>query len=122
MISYLGYKFMHLTGIFLILISLGGLLILRGTAEETRRVWRKHLSILNGVGLLIAFVAGFGLMARLNLDWPWPGWIYLKLLVWLYFGAVIALINRLEAPGKALLWLSIVAAALGAYLANFKPF
>ena len=121
MISYFGYKVLHLAGIFLLLLSLGGLMVER-TVSAGGSDWRRHLAILNGIGLVLILFAGFGLVARLDLSWPWPGWVFAKLVIWVFFGGLIALVNRLRSGVSLLWWAAFAAAVLAAVLANYKPF
>ena len=83
--SYETYKVLHLLGIMLLFACLGGLAILTLRGGEDRDVapLRKLLTIGHGVSLLVVFVAGFGLMARIGIMKGWPTWIYAKLALWL---------------------------------------
>ena len=119
MISYLTYKIIHLTGVFLVLFTLGSLLVL---PKESSTGWQKQLKIWNGVGLLLAFVAGFGLLARLGVSWPWQFWVFAKVIIWLVLGAMIALRKRVPDSQKILWWLTLVLVILAAVFANLKPF
>ena len=62
--SYAFYKWLHLTGIFLTLMPLGGMLLhmMNGGTRDFAR--RKVLGALHGLGTLLALVGGFGLLAR----------------------------------------------------------
>lgn len=121
MISYFGYKVLHLAGVFLLLLSLGGLLVDR-TVSAAGTKWKRRLSILNGIGLILVLIAGFGLLARLGVSWPWQGWVFAKLLIWVLFGGLIALVKRLRTGVDSLWWIALAAAVLAAYFANYKPF
>ena len=84
--SYTFYKLLHLSGIFLLLLSLGGIASHRlqgGTKANFKN--RKFFMMFHGIGLLVSFVAGFGLMARAGYSFT-SGWIYVKLGVWLLLG------------------------------------
>lgn len=122
MFSYFAYKFLHLVGIFLILLSLGGLLAGRAFAQDSSFTWRKLLTALHGIGLVLVFVAGFGLLARLEIEWANQGWVYLKILGWLVIGLVPVLARKAPSRALMLFWVSMVVAIAAAYLANFKPF
>ena len=117
MLSYHAYKLIHLLGIFLLLLSLGGQLV-----QSEMESWRKLLKASHGVGLLLLFVAGFGLIARLGVEWPWPAWIYLKLFIWILLGTLPAFARRTASSGKVLWWPVLGLATFAAYLATFKPF
>ncbi|MFQ5929099.1 MAG: hypothetical protein ACE5MK_05330 [Acidobacteriota bacterium] len=122
MVSYSIYKIIHLIGIFMIFVSLGGLIVVSATDEANSSRWRKLAAITNGIGLVVVMVAGFGLLARLPIDWPWPGWVFLKMLIWLIFAAMIVLTGRVSKSGNYLWWGSLLLAGVAAYLALFKPF
>ena len=117
MISYHAYKLIHLVGLFLLLLSFGAQLV---DWNSTR--WRKYCTVSHGVGLLLLFVAGFGLLARLGIDFPWPLWIYLKMLVWLLLGLIPVLVRRSRSAGKPYWWAILLLVTFAAYLATFKPF
>lgn len=120
--SYGFYKVLHLVSVMAIFLSLGALtlhIMMGGNKKFPQRKW---IMITHGVAMLIVFVAGFGLMARLNMVKSWPGWIWGKMLIWLFFGAVVAFIPRFPQWTKAI-WLGLlVIGGVAAYLANFKPF
>jgi hypothetical protein len=113
------YKLLHVVGLMLLFLGLGGMLF-GARAEQDRAP--AGTAALHGVGLLVMLVGGFGMMARLGIHWPWPGWLVAKLGVWLVIGALPVLVQRRLLPrGPA--WL--VAAGLGAlaaWLALSKPF
>ena len=117
--SYAIYKLLHVVGLMLLFLGMGGMLL--GARAEPDRAPRRT-AVLHGVGLFVMLLGGFGMMARLGIDWPWPGWLFAKLGVWLVIGALPVLVRRQVLPrGPA--WL--VAAGLGAlaaWLALSKPF
>lgn len=119
MSSYSFFMILHFIGVFMVLVSLGGLIVL-GVVEDSR--WRKLAAITNGVGLVVIFVGGFGLLGMLQLGWPWPGWILAKMLIWLIFAVLMVLAKRASRLGSALWWGSVILAAVAAALANLKPF
>ena len=116
---YAIYKLLHVIGLMILFLGMGGML-LRARAEQDRAP--KGTAALHGVGLFVMLVGGFGMMARLGIHWPWPGWLIAKLCVWLIIGALPVLVRRQVIPrGPA--WL--VAPGLGALAAWFaigKPF
>lgn len=117
------YKVIHLLGIMMLFLSFGGVIVyaINGGARETN-AWRKPAAITHGIGLLLALVGGFGLLARLGIGWPWPGWVIAKLIIWLIFAAVVGMAARRPAMGKALWWLLLILGGIAAYLAGAKPF
>lgn len=121
--SYQFYKIMHLTGIAMTLLSLGGLMVHAITGgSKAAMAWRRPVMITHGLGLLLALVGAFGLLARLGIHWPWPGWVIVKLGIWLVLGGVVAVVFRKPEVNRALWVLVIALFVLAAYLANFKPF
>jgi hypothetical protein len=102
------YKLLHLLGIMLLFASLGGMAVLGLRGGEDREVGpiRKLLAIAHGVSLLVVFVAGFGLMARLGIMSGWPTWIFVKIALWLVLGAAVVLVRRTPELGRV--WLLLL--------------
>jgi hypothetical protein len=116
------YKNLHLIGVFMILVALGGFIVQQIHATTPERVWRRSIAITHGIGMVLALVGGFGMLARMHIFWPWPGWVVGKIIIWLVFGILVALIGRTPALAKPLWWSTIALAAIAAYLALNKPF
>lgn len=120
--SYGFYKVLHLASVFGIFLSLGALTLHIMMGGQKKFAARKWVMITHGVGMLLAFVAGFGLMARLGMMGQWPGWIWGKLLIWLIFGMAVSIVPRFPQWAKSI-WILLLALGItAAYLANFKPF
>ena len=116
---YETYKLLHVVGLLLLFLGMGGQLLGSGSKPDRAP---KGTTILHAVGLVAMLVGGFGMMARLGVQWPWPGWLIAKLGVWLTIGALPVVVRRQLIP-HGLAWL--VAAVLGglaAWLAISKPF
>jgi hypothetical protein len=122
MIPFLVYKNLHLIGVFMILVALGGVILQQINATTRGQAWRQSVAITHGIGMVLVLVGGFGMLARLGIFWPWPGWIVGKIVIWLVFGVLLAVIGRAPALAKPLWWSTIALAAIAAYLALSKPF
>jgi hypothetical protein len=116
------YKNLHLIGVFMILVALGGFIAQQVQVTTPERMWRRSIAITHGIGMVLALVGGFGMLARLGIFWPWPGWVVGKIIIWLVFGILVALIGRTPALAKPLWWSTIALGAIAAYLALNKPF
>jgi len=123
MLSYEIYKLFHLFGIIMLFVSVGGVMLyaLNG-GTKADNTWRKTAAITHGIGLVFILVAGFGLLARVGISWPWPGWVFMKLIIWLVLGGITALIYKLGSRGKWLWYVVILLGVIAAYMAIFKPF
>jgi hypothetical protein len=123
MFSYEIYKLLHLFGIIMLFVSVGGVMgyaLNGGTKAEN--TWRKTAAITHGLGLVFILVAGFGLLARVGITWPWSGWVFVKLSIWLVLGGVTGLIYKVGARGQWLWYVVIVLGVIAVYMAIFKPF
>lgn len=116
--SYEFYKVLHVVGIILVFMTLGASLLHAangGTRENNKS--RKLVAALNGVGLLLIIVAGFGMLAKIqSMSAGLPSWLHPKLFIWLLIAAAPALIARKPGSAKAM-W--IVLPLLGAAAAWF---
>lgn len=93
--SYEFYKVLHIIGLACLLLGFGlGLayfLLAKNGAPKALRIWTFAL---HGVGLAIMLVAGFGLLARLNMARDMPTWVYGKLFIWFVLALLISLVKR----------------------------
>lgn len=117
------YKVVHLSGIFMLLAAYGAAVALSlqgATAKGTPG--RTLVVATHGTGMFFALLGGFGLVAREGVAWPWPGWLFAKIVIWLALGGLLTLALRKPAAAKPL-WFGVLALAiLAACLAQFKPF
>ncbi|MDE2995159.1 MAG: hypothetical protein OXT73_00255 [Bacteroidota bacterium] len=111
------YNLLHIAGLVLLTLSIGGMLMHRqsGTGERPRL-----LAIFHGVGLFLILVAGFGMLARLGITWPWPGWVYVKVVLFAVLGGFPAIAKRFDV--KMGWWVAIILIVLAAWTGIFKPF
>jgi hypothetical protein len=119
--SYEFYKVLHLTGIILLFTGLVTLLTLKVSGQALEGKTKKFAYMTHGLGLLLIFVSGFGLMARLGMIQGFPKWIYIKLAIWLFFGGILAFIKRNKINWNFYIIL-ICVFMLAAYVAITKPF
>jgi len=123
MISYQVYKTVHLVGILMLFLSLGGVIthVINGGSRD--HSWRKPLAITHGLGLLLALVGGFGLLARLGImHGMLPGWVLAKLAIWLVFAILIGVMIRKNSWAESLWFIVLILGGVAAYLAGTKPF
>jgi len=115
------YLVLHLFGMAMIIYALGYALAGAHFGIPKEQLKKKALVKIYMFGLLVLFVAGFGLIAKLSLPFPWPVWVWLKFCVWLFFGLVLTLV--LKNPKQATLWavISAVLFLFVAYLGVYKP-
>jgi hypothetical protein len=117
--SYQFYKILHFIGLFMIFSGLGGQLLHAINGGDRQHPGRKWLGVMHGVGLLLALVAGFGLIARLQTGFP--AWIWGKIIIWVALGGLSAVAMRKQHLSYALWLLMLTLGGLAAYLAGVKP-
>lgn len=123
MIGFETYKLLHVFSVLLVFLALGGVIVhmINGGTKDSNR-FRKTIAITHGVGLLLVLISGFGMLARLSIHWPWPGWTIGKLVIWLLVGAALAVAYRQPGRANMLWWGVVVLAGSATYLAIAKPF
>lgn len=119
--SYEIYKVLHLTGLVLLFSGLATLVTAKVSAIKLEGASRKFSLIAHGLGLLLLIVSGFGLLARLGIVNGLPNWVYFKILAWIFFGGIIAVLKRKNVGWKFYSVL-ICIFILTAYVAINKPF
>ena len=121
--SYSFYLVLHILGISLVLLALGGLGLhaINGGTKETNNA-RGLVAATHGVGMLLILVAGFGMLPKLGLSLGKAAWVHPKLLIWLVLAAAMTVLYRKPSSGK-LMWILIpILVAVAGYLAVVKPF
>jgi uncharacterized membrane protein len=106
----------------MILLSLGAVFshTFQGGTKANFKA-RKFFGMIHGIGLLISFVAGFGLMARAGFSFT-SGWIYIKLGIWLLMGMYPVIFYKQKTPTKWPLLALIGALLILLYAVEYKPF
>ena len=106
----------------MVLVSLGGLtLYVANGGVRAENSWRRQAALTHGIGLFLALLGGFGMLARLGIHWPWPTWLIVKLVVWLLLGAMVALVYRKSELSKVWWWGTILLALFAGFMALVKP-
>lgn len=116
---YTIYKLLHFIGIFAIYLGYGGL-IFRAALGSDDKGLRKFGAISSGIGLFLVLLGGFGMMARLGYSYT-SGWLFIKLIVFVILGGMVALINRKPELNKVWFFLILFLGALASYAGIFKP-
>lgn len=121
---YAIYRLLHLGGMFAMFMGLGGIALhVTNGGTKASNTARKLLATVHGTALFVILLGGFGMLARLKLvqGGSLPGWIYLKLTIWVIMGAMGMVMYR--AP-KVARWMLILLPLLGmaaAWIAVTKP-
>lgn len=120
--SYDVYKIVHLVGMFLLFTVLGGIAlhVMNGGTRESNTA-RQLMGALHGLALILLILGGFGMLARLGMTGGLPGWIYLKLAIWITIPFLGTLPYRTPASAKAVLLALPLVGLLAAWVAIYKP-
>ena len=105
------YLIIHLTGISLLALGVGGMM---AGGEK-----RKTFAMLQGLGLLVMLVSGFGLIAKLG--GGFPHFAIVKIVLWLVIGMLPMLFRKLKTPLPAAILISLILVGTMAYLGVVKP-
>jgi hypothetical protein len=113
------YKIIHLTGVIMVMLAYGGLIVRSALQADSPQVKRLG-AITSGIGLLLILFGGFGLLAKLQ--YGFPLWIIAKIVIWFVLGGMIALINRKPGMSQILWWSTIVLGVIAIVMGLVKPF
>lgn len=116
---YQFYQIIHLVGVFMVFLAYGGLIVRSATGSDNKGL-RRLGGITSGIGLLLILVGGFGLLARLN--YGWPGWVLVKVAIWVVLGGMIVLINRKPELSQIYWWSTVVLGLVALLMVVLKPF
>ncbi len=96
------YKLAHYLGLAMSLCGVGAIWAFSTrqsrSSSDKRPGW---MAAIHGTGLLLLLVAGFGLLARIG-EHSFPLWVWIKIVFWLFLGAVPVLFRR--KPDLSFLW------------------
>lgn len=107
----IAYKIIHLTGISALALGVGGMM---AGGEK-----RKTFAMLQGIGLLVMLVSGFGLLSKLGLGFP--PFAIVKLLLWLVIGMLPMVFRKLKTPLPVAILISLTLVGIMAWLGVMKP-
>ena len=124
MLSHQLYNVVHIVGIVLLASALGGAAVygMAGLPPESSRV-RRLLAVLHGLGAFLILLGGFGMLARLGVmhGAGFPGWVWVKLVVWAVLAVALLAPYRRPALAKPMLFALPILGGLAAYMAIYKP-
>lgn len=112
------YQIIHLTGVLMVFIAYGGLIVRSATGSNDKGI-RRLGALTSGIGLFLILLGGFGLLAVLN--YGWPLWILIKAAIWFALGGMIALINRKPEYSQLSWWSTILLGVLALLMVILKP-
>lgn len=115
------FKIFHLGGLAMVLVSLSALIGLSYAGSPVDRRARVILALVHGAGMTVVAVTGMALLAGLGLLSDLPGWAYIKIALWLVFGASMTLAKRSAPWIWFVLGMWVLGVLYGAYLGILKP-
>ena len=120
MIDISVYKFIHIVGVAAVVLALGGAILGTFVTGSKPAATRKLIAITHGVGLFLVILGGFGMLARLGINWPWPGWVIVKVIAWLLLGAFLSLAYKKKDAHLSIWFGTLALVAIAAASAIFK--
>jgi hypothetical protein len=123
-VSHQFYNVVHIVGIILLMSALGGAAVrAMGAPAGESRSTRRLLAILHGIGVFVVLLGGFGMLARLGQmgGASFPGWVWVKLVIWALLAAALFLPRRWPKLAFPLLLSLPLLGGLAAYMAIYKP-
>lgn len=105
------YKITHIIGFMMVFAALGGAIIAGKNSDSSSK---KVLGIIHGLGLLLVLVAGFGMLAKIRLNFDTR--FIVKLVIFFILGGLLTLVYRFPKLGNASWAIIIGLGGVAAYL------
>src|SRR5437879_2030538 len=109
----LSYHIIHVTGIALLVLGIGGMM---AGGEK-----RKTFAMLQGIGLVVMLVSGFGLLAKLKFVPYVPHFAIVKIALWVLIAMLPVLFRKLKTPLAAEILIVLILVGVMSYLGFVKP-
>ena len=113
------YQILHLSGLVLVFLSLGGAVV-RSMSKSDEPAIRKLVGMSHGIGMLLVFIAGFGLIAKTGVGFQ--AWVFIKIGIWILLAVLFAIINRKPDLAGTLWYMVLLVAVIAIILVYRKPF
>ena len=110
------YHVLHVTAIILM-----AAITFQSCADPDESKKRKRM-MLGGIAAFIAFVAGFGLLAKAEPAIGWPGWVIVKLICFLGIAGLSGAVYRSPSKGDTFSLITAVLVAVAVYCVYYRPF
>lgn len=119
--SYEFYNWIHVVSVLLVFSSLGAQSFYAAAGgEKASWPFRRTCAIFHGVGLTLLFIAGFGLMARIQVSFAGNPWLFIKLGIWLLLGFMPFLIWRFGRGNLKFFYLLLVLGSFAVYSVIYR--
>ena len=115
------YRIVHILGIILLFLALGGLLFPAFNNITLDKKTKKPWAIMHGISLIVILIGGFGLLARLGIQGSFPLWVWFKLIIWSYFSIIVFAIVRLPKRAKWIFSTILIISLAALIVVNLKP-
>ena len=113
---------LHLIGIFMIFMALGGAVV-RVVAKDESKELKRLIGITFGLGMILVIYGGMSLMVlREYAKGGMPSWLVVKLILWFVFAATFSLIIRKPDAAKSMWGAVILLGAIAVYMVYGRPF
>lgn len=116
------YKIAHLFGVATLVVSLAGVAVhMANGGSRSNNNQRVLLAVLHSIGIVLVLVAGFGMLAKLQLAGRFPLWVVAKVVIWFVAGALLSILFRVPKSGRWVLLILPFLVGLASYFAIVKP-
>ena len=113
---------MHLIGIFMVFMALGGAVV-RAVIKDESKDLKRMVGFTFGLGMILIIYGGMSLMViREYAKGGMPAWLVTKLVLWFVFAATFSLIIRKPNVARTMWAGIIVLGGIAVYMVYGRPF